>query len=112
MDTMNPSTGGLLIADTSFVRVSIDYIKIANAKMIERDYLININKQQDSIIVMKDKYIKEQYNVIKDFQKKFIDSVEFNDRLVKQLEKQSRKLKVIGYSAAGITIGFIISLIL
>ena len=43
----------------SNVVISISYIKQANAKMIERLYLKEICNQQDTIIKLKDKYIKE-----------------------------------------------------
>lgn len=64
----NVSTGDLIRTDTAFVTVPIDLIKDANAKMIERLYLINIVNQQDSIIIAKDKYITTQKDLIVDKQ--------------------------------------------
>lgn len=58
------STGDLIRTDTAFVTVPIDLIKDANAKMIERLYLLKIVNQQDSIITTKDKYITIQKDLI------------------------------------------------
>lgn len=62
------STGNLTKTDTTIVTISIDLIKDANAKMIERLYLLKLVNQQDSIINLKDKYINTQSNIIVDNQ--------------------------------------------
>lgn len=110
-DDNSPSTGEDLKTDTVKVTIPINLIKKANAKMIERNYLFDINNQKDSIIIMKDKYIREQYNIITDFQKRISDTNKLNEDIKSNLEKQKRKTKYIGYGAGSIIIGIIIGLI-
>lgn len=106
------STGCCIRADTTVAVIPIYLIKQANAKMIERRYLIDINKYKDSIIIMKDKYIKEQQNIIVDFQNKIGIANNLNYNIKNTLDKQRRKNKIIGYSAGGIIIGLIVGLII
>lgn len=106
------STGCYTIADTAVAIMPVYLIKQANAKMIERRYLIDINKYKDSIIIMKDKYIKEQQNIIVDFQNKISISNNLNYNIKKTLNKQKRKNKIIGYSTGSIIIGLIVGLII
>lgn len=106
-----PSTGNWSKADTTVAVVPINLIKQANAKMIERLYLLEVVNQQDIIINMKDKYINEQQHIITDFQKRVNDTNKLNETIKKDLEKQKRKNKVIGYGAGGIILGLIIGLI-
>lgn len=101
-----PFTGDLIIADT-VVSVSIDYIKKANAKMIERKYLIDINKQQDSIILLKDKYIKEQSIIINDFKQKIIAANDLNKSITDSLNKQIRYNLIMLSVGGGIILGLI-----
>lgn len=79
--------------------------------MIERNYLLNITNEQDSIIFMKDKYINEQTKIITDFQKRVSDANKINEAVRKDLEKQKRKTKIIGWSAGAAIIGVIVGII-
>lgn len=106
-----PSTGRVLQSDTTDVKVPIYLIKQANAKMIERLYLIKINNQQDSIIDMKDKYIREQKDIIVDFQKRVNEVNRLNQKIKDDLNKQKRKNTIITCGACGAIFGLIISLI-
>lgn len=106
-----PSTGDYTKADTTVATVPIYLIKQANAKMIERLYLIEINNQQDSIIDMKDKYISEQQSIITNFQKRITDVNKLNESIKKDLDKQKKRNKIIIYSAGGVIFGLIIGLI-
>lgn len=106
-----PSTGDYTKADTTVATVPIYLIKQANAKMIERLYLIEINNQQDSIIDMKDKYISGQQSIITNFQKRIIDVNKLNESIKKDLDKQKKRNKIITYGAGGIIFGLIIGLI-
>lgn len=106
-----PSTGDYTKADTTVTTVPIYLIKQANAKMIERLYLIEINNQQDSIIDMKDKYISEQQSIITNFQKRIIDVNKLNESIKKDLDKQKKRNKIITYGAGGVIFGLIIGLI-
>ena len=107
-----PSTGGVKCSDSAVVAVPVILIKKANAKMIERNYLLYITNEQDSIIRMKDKYINEQQKIIIDFQKKVNATVKLNEAVKKDLEKQKTKNKIIGYGAGATIIGLIISFII
>ena len=106
-----PSTGDYTKADTTVATIPIYLIKQANAKMIERLYLIEINNQQDSIIDMKDKYISEQQSIITNFQKRITDVNKLNESINKDLDKQKKRNKIITYGAGGIIFGLIIGLI-
>lgn len=106
-----PSTGKYIYSDTSVITVPIYLIKSANAKMIERLYLIEINNKQDSIIDMKDKYINEQKRIITDFQSRINATNKINEAVKNDLEKQKRKNKIITYGAGGAILGLIIGLI-
>lgn len=106
-----PSTGDYTKADTTVATVPIYLIKQANAKMIERIYLIEINNQQDSIIDMKDKYISEQQSIITNFQKRITDVNKLNESIKKNLDKQKKRNKIITYGAGGVIFGLIIGLI-
>ena len=108
----SPSTGSLLKADTTVATVPIYLIKEANAKMIERIYLIEINNQQDSIILMKDQYIFEQQKIINNFQKRMDDANRINQTIVNDLDKQKRRNKIITYGGGSIIIALILGLII
>lgn len=108
----SPSTGSLLKADTTVTTVPIYLIKQANAKMIERIYLIEINNQQDSIILMKNQYIFEQQKVINDFQKRIDDANRINQTIANDLDKQKRRNKIITYGGGSVIIALILGLII
>lgn len=106
-----PSTGRILQSDTTDVKVPIYLIKQANVKMIERLYLIKINNQQDSIIDMKDKYIREQKDIIVDFQKRVNEVNRLNQKIKDDLNKQKRKNTIMTCGACAIILGLAIDLI-
>ena len=106
-----PSTGDYTKADTTVATIPIYLIKQANAKMIERLYLIEINNQQDSIIDMKDKYISEQQSIITNFQKRITDINKLNESIKKNLDKQKKRNKIITYGAGGIIFVLLLGLI-
>lgn len=105
------STGSEIETDTANVVVPVFFIKKANAKMIERIYLLKVNKLQDSIIVMKDNYINEQQSIIVDFQNRVAECNKLNTAIKNDLAKQKRKNKIILGGAAGVIIGVIIGII-
>lgn len=104
------STGGVLKSDTD-ITINIGYIRLANAKIIERNYLLRITDEQDSVIIMKDKYINEQQKVITDFQKRVDFVNKLNEAVKKDLEKQKIKNKIVGCGAGAAIVGLIIGLI-
>lgn len=105
------STGQIKESDTTIVAVPIKYIRNANTKLIERLYLLEINKQQDTLINMKDSYINEQKRIITDFQKRVDEVNKINQAIKQDLDKQKIKNKVITYGAGATIIGLIIGLI-
>ena len=108
----SPSTGSLLRTDTTVATVPIYLIKQANAKMIERIYLIEINNQQDSIILMKNQYIFEQQKIINDFQKRIDDANRINQTIINDLDKQKRRNKIMTYGGCSIITALILGLII
>lgn len=102
----NSSTGNQILYnwDTSIISIDIKYIKFANEKLIERLYLIEIDKQKDSIINLKDFYINNQNIIIKGFQKKIQYSNDVNYKLNeniinlhKDIVKQKRRKNIWKY---------------
>lgn len=108
----SPSTGSLSKADTTVATVPIYLIKQANAKMIERIYLIEINNQQDSIILLKNQYIFEQQKIINDFQKRIDNANRINQTIANDLDKQKRRNKIITYGGGSVIIALILGLII
>lgn len=109
-DSVPPSTGGVQWSDTTIV-INIGYIRLANAKMIERNYLLRINNEQDSIISLKDEYIREQEKIIADFQQRVYESNRIAKNIEEDLERQRKRNKIIGWSAGAAVIGVIIGII-
>lgn len=107
----HPFTGQVKQSDTTVVAIPIKYIRSANAKLIERFYLLEINKQQDTLINMKDSYINEQKRIITDFQKRVDEANKINQAVRQDLDKQKTKNKIITYGAGATIIGLIIGLI-
>ena len=105
------STGDSSKVNTTVAVIPIYLIKQANVKMLERLYLLEINNQQDSIIIMKDKYINEQQKIITDFQKRVSDTNKLNQTINNDLEKQKKRNKIITYGSSSIILGLIIGLI-
>lgn len=111
IDIGSPSTGDWLKADTAVATVPTYLIKQANAKMIERLYLIDINKQQDSIIIMKNDYILEQQRIILEFQQRIDNINRINETIVEDLNKQKRYNKIITFGGSSIILALLIGLI-
>ncbi len=109
-DNAIPSTGDLIQTDTAVAVIPIYLIKQANVKMIERLYLLEINKQQDSIIQLKDKYINEQQLIINDFQNKISKANDLNNNIKNELDKEKTKTKIFGGIAGASILAIIISL--
>ena len=111
IDWGSPSTGDWLKADTAVATVPTYLIKQANAKMIERLYLIDINKQQDSIIIMKNDYILEQQRIILEFQQRIDNVNRINETIIEDLNKQKRYNKIITFGGGSIILALLIGLI-
>lgn len=96
--------------DTTNVIIPISLIKQANVKMLERIYLIKINNEKDSIITLKDNYIKEQSIIIKDFQNKIYNINNYNKVIEQSLKKEKRKNKIIMGVGCSAIIGLIVGI--
>lgn len=90
-------------SDTTNVTVPIKFIKDANAKLIEREYLLKIKEEQSDIIKLNKSYINEQELIIKDFQKRVTILFTDNNNLKRDIAKQRNKTKLLtGVSIVGI----------
>lgn len=107
-----PSTGEIKLSDTTNVIIPINCIKQANAKMIERLYLLRITNEQDSIILMKDKYINEQQKVIVDFQQRVKEANKINQQINSDLAKQRSKLNTICWGGGCVIVALLIGLLI
>lgn len=85
------STGKETQNDTTKVYIPIYWIKQANIKLTERLYLKDLIVKQDSVISLKDKYIKEQKSIIADFQIKVNEVNKINLNLNKDNVKLTKR---------------------
>ena len=99
---MIPSTGEQN-KDSIEVIIPISYIKLANQKLLERKYLIEINTQKDSIINDYKKYIEVYEEINKEYQAKIDEYNNINKNLSKSLQKQKKTSLVLG-TVAGASI--------
>ena len=104
-----PSTGEIIISDTVNVVIPIKYIRLANKKLIERQYLIELNNQKDSIIFNYENYVKEQKAIIDKRNKDILEYNRINNQLSKRLEKQTKTSLICG-TVAGASILVIVLL--
>lgn len=74
----------------AIAEVPISLIKQANIKLIERKYLLEINKEQDSIINLKNKYIVQQDSIINKFQEKINITNNINNELKTKINKYNK----------------------
>lgn len=95
-----PSTGEIDRTDTALVTIPIKYIHLANQKLIERQYLLEVNEYKDSIIVDYKNYTEQQEKVIKQFQDKVDNYNRINEDMGKRLQRQKKVSLVCGSVAA------------
>lgn len=105
-----PSTGNLQLSDTT-IMIDIKYIRLANAKLIERKYLLKVVDEQDSIISLKDNYINEQSKIITDFQNRVDNAIKINEVIKQDIEKQKKCTKIVGGIAGSAIAILVISII-
>ena len=91
-----PSTGEIIRDDTTKVIIPIKYIRLANEKLIERNYLLEANAYKDSIIVDYKNYIKEQERINTEYINKVNDNKKLVDNLNKRLERQKKTSLILG----------------
>lgn len=104
----NSPTGG----QTDSVFIHIDYIKLANQKLIENKYNKQIIVEQDSLINLH----KMKYNALQRessvLQAKLFNSEQVNKDLNKSIVRIENKNKVLGGIAVGSIIAFVVCIIL
>lgn len=95
----------------TLVTVSINDIRSANVKMLERKMYKEIVEQKDTIITFKDSYILEQERIIKDFQNRITKVNDINDKLSRNLERQKTITYVVGGVASAALLTTVILII-
>lgn len=106
----SPSTGEELKSDTTYVTIPINLIKEANAKMIERLYLIDVNSKQEEILKEQSYYIYEQTKVISDFKQKLVDANNNIISIQNDLNRMKKRNKIITYGATGVIVGLLLGI--
>ena len=104
------STGEFINSDT-IVNISINHIRKANTLMIERNYLLDITEEQDSIICLYKLYIDEQDSIIEIFKDKVIESNKINEDINKAYERERRKTIIFG-TTSGVLAAIVVTTIL
>ena len=95
-DTTSITSTGENINSDTIVNIPITYIRKANILMIERNYLLDITEEQDSIICLHKLYISEQDSIINDFQQRIIKNNKINEDINKAYEKERKKTIIFG----------------
>lgn len=101
-----PSTGKINDS-TTYVSIPIEYIRLANQKMIERNYLEEVNQHKDSIITDYRNYIVEYERIHQDYTKRIEEYSRINNSLNKRLAKQKKATLVFG-TVAGVSVATIV----
>ena len=104
------STGEVVNSDT-IVTIPINHIRKANVLMIERNYLLDITEEQDSIICLHKLYIYEQDSIIKLFKDRVKESNKINENINKAYEKERRKTIIFG-TTTGVLTAIVVTTIL
>lgn len=104
------STGEFINSDT-IVNISINHIRKANTLMIERNYLLDITEEQDSIICLHKLYIYEQDSIIEFFKDKVKESNKINEDINKAYERERRKTIIFG-TTTGVLAAIVVTTIL
>lgn len=102
-----PSTGWKNNADTVYVSIPIEYIRLANQKMIERNYLEEVNIVKDSIIVDYKNTIDEYRRMHQDYSARVAEYNRINEDLARKLNRQ-RKTSLVCGTIAGVSISIIV----
>ena len=104
------STGEFINSDT-IVTIPINHIRKANTLMIERNYLLDITEEQDSIICLHKLYIYEQDSIIKLFKDRVKESNKINEDINKAYESERRKTIIFG-TTTGVLAAIVVTTIL
>lgn len=104
----NPSTGGQI--DSVFI--PIDYIRLANQKLIEGISCKKIVIIQDSIINLQQQKYAELEAEASVLQTKLYNTNKANNELTDYLDKEKRKVRFLGGTALASTLAFLLCIIL
>ena len=104
----NPPTGGQI--DSVFI--SIDYIRLANQKLIEGISCKKIVIIQDSIINLQQQKYAELEAEAGVLQTKLYNTNKANNELTDYLDKEKRKVRFLGGTALASTLAFLLCIIL
>lgn len=96
---------------TDSVLIHINYIKLANEKLIEGISCKKIVNIQDSIINLQQQKYAELEAEVGVLQTKLYDVNRVNGKLTKDVDKQNRKVKFLGGTALASTLAFILCII-
>ena len=94
------------------VLISIDYIKLANKKLIEGISNKKIVILQDSIINLQSSKYAELESEVGILQTKLYDAHRVNERLNKKIDNQKSKVRFLGGTALASTLAFLVCIIL
>lgn len=111
IDTTNIISTGEIINSDTIVSIPINHIRKANVLMIERNYLLDITEEQDSIISLHKIYISEQDSIINVFKDKVIQSNKINEDINKAYEKERKKTIIFG-TTTGVLAAVVVTSIL
>lgn len=99
-------------SQTDSVLISIDYIKLANKKLIEGISCKKIVNIQDSVINLQQQKYAELEAEVSILQTKLYNINECNQSLEFKLDKQNRKVRFLGGTALASTLAFLLCIIL
>ena len=102
------STGG----QTDSVLISINYIRLANKKLIEGISCKKIVNIQDSIINLQQQKYAELEAEASVLQTKLYETNKVNTKLNERMDKQNRKVRFLGGTALASTLAFLLCIIL
>ena len=94
------------------VLISIDYIKLANKKLIEGISNKKIVALQDSVIALQSKKYAELEVEASVLQTKLYDAHRLNVKLTNDVDNQKRKVRFLGGTALASTLAFLVCIIL
>lgn len=101
-------TGG----QTDSLLISIDYIKLANKKLIEGISCKKIVNIQDSVINLQQQKYAELEAEVSILQTKLYDAHSCNVKLTKDVDNQKSKVRFLGGTALASTLAFLVCIIL
>lgn len=97
---------------TDSVLISINYIRLANKKLIEGISCKKIVNIQDSIINLQQQKYAELEAEASILQTKLYETNKVNTKLNERMDKQNRKVRFLGGTALASTLAFLLCIIL